>query len=83
MSPSARLALVLLRLFCGSEKWVEVEGDFREAFEYWTRTNGGARASLRLWTEVLMFPVWRVVRRFRGVLSESRRGREVTGWAAS
>ena len=65
MSVLTTAAIALARLFCGREKRVQMEEDLLEAFDERSKARGAVSAHLRLWKEVLMVPVWRIIGAWR------------------
>jgi predicted permease len=54
----------LLRRLGRSARSGEIEGDLKEAYESW-KLRGRGYARLRFWREVLMIPLWQVLRGWR------------------
>jgi putative ABC transport system permease protein len=72
MSAPPKATLTLLRLFSRRERQAEVEGDLLEAFEEWDRSGGVGAARRRLWKEMMMMPIWRIIGAWRRSRDEAR-----------
>jgi predicted permease len=75
MKAPPRLARALIRWLTSSERRSEVEGDLLEAYAAWLQSKGTVYARLRLWREVLLIPVWRVIGTVRAHRDGSPRAR--------
>ncbi len=65
MSFRHKVAITLLRVFCRREKRAQLEEDLLEAFDERRKAKGALSAYIRLWKEVLMIPVWRIIGAWR------------------